>query len=78
LNTAISEQDIINKNVCKNAVRPYLYLNDWQANLLSEIFEYILSEHQDVGKQMQEMIADKNLGAAESLRPFIFRSGINC
>jgi AraC family transcriptional activator of pobA len=61
LSAAIPEQGIITKKVFKNAVRPYLYLNDWQANLLSEIFECILNEHQDVGKQMQEIIAIKIL-----------------
>ncbi|WP_426667390.1 hypothetical protein ACPPVU_15305 [Mucilaginibacter sp. McL0603] len=61
LNTAIFEQVIINKKVRKNSVTPYLYLNDWQANLLSEIFECILREHQDIDQQMQEMIAIKIL-----------------
>jgi AraC family transcriptional regulator, transcriptional activator of pobA len=61
LNTAIPERGIINKKVFKNSVRPYLYLNDWQANLLSEIFERVLSEHQCIGEQMQQMIATKML-----------------
>jgi hypothetical protein len=61
LNTVISEQCIVNKKAFKNSGRPYLYLNDWQANLLSEIFECVLSEHQDIDQQMQEMTAIKML-----------------
>jgi AraC family transcriptional activator of pobA len=61
LSTSIPEPGIINKYVCKNTVWLCLNLNDWQAPLLSEIFGYILSEHQDTDKQMEEMIAMKIL-----------------
>jgi AraC family transcriptional activator of pobA len=61
LNNTISEQGIVNKKIFKNSVKQYLYLNDQQANLLSEIFEYILNEHRSIDRQMQELIAIKIL-----------------
>ena len=61
MNTASAEQGIINKKVFKNSLRPYLYLNDWQANRRSEIFECILSDHRNIDPQMQQMIAIKIL-----------------
>lgn len=60
-NTAIYGQSMISRKVLKNSVGLYLYLNDWQANLLSEIFECVLGEHQDIGGQIPGMIAIKML-----------------
>jgi AraC-like DNA-binding protein len=61
LSSAFPKQYISNRRVLKYSIRPYMYLDDQQANALSEIFESIISEHVNGGLEKKEMIAIKLL-----------------
>ena len=61
LSSAFPKQYISNRRILKYGIRPYMYLDDQQANALSEIFESIISEHIDGGPEKKEMIAIKLL-----------------
>jgi AraC family transcriptional regulator, transcriptional activator of pobA len=61
LSSAFPKQYISNRRVLKYGIRPYMYLDDQQANVLSQIFESIISEHINGGTEKKEMIAIKLL-----------------
>ena len=61
LNAAFPKQCINNRKVLRNSSRPYLYLNKFQAETLSEIFESIMQEHTINWMEKKEMIAIKVL-----------------
>ena len=61
LSSAFPNQYISNRRILKYGIRPYIYLDNRQANSLTEIFESIISEHSSGGLERQEMIAIKLL-----------------
>jgi AraC family transcriptional activator of pobA len=61
LSSAFPKQYISNRRILKYGIRPYIYLDNRQANALSEIFESIISEFNNGGLERKEMIAIKLL-----------------
>jgi AraC-like DNA-binding protein len=61
LNNAFPKKHILNKQIFKNSIRPFLTLSDSQTKAVETLFEYILSEHSSRHMNKSEMIAVKIL-----------------
>jgi AraC family transcriptional activator of pobA len=55
------KEHIINKKVLRNSIRPYRYLNESQAQYMSEIFECVIKEHAHAEEGKKQLIALKIL-----------------